>query len=193
MTPIDNGKDATKSKGQPMAAVSHLPQVKFRKTIPRPAKESPVKEKAPEPDAANDQGIEVSTTLTDLVQTVIDYEEGERKRMASERQDKINASQQRLLKIMSSRSAAQNDELLRQRNMLAQSLSDHNFALAQEYVSAYLKINSNDTEVRNAQRAIDAQFTKIGEPKVLQSDHSILSMCDGAAEGQILASAAEAG
>jgi hypothetical protein len=107
--------------------------------------------------------VQVRTSLSDIIYRVESREADERKRMAADKQQQQDTMRKRVLDVFTTKANATESEQKRLRHVLAQYVANREHALAQETLSALLRVTPDDTELQKAQRFLDTHHQEIGE------------------------------
>jgi hypothetical protein len=120
--------------------------------------------------------VQGNTSLSDLIHRVESREADERNRMAADKQQQREAMRKRVLDVFVSRADATEAEHKRLRQMLAHQVANREYTLAQETVSALLRVTPEDMELQKTQRFLDTHHEKIGEVRSIGVGGNALSL-----------------
>jgi hypothetical protein len=120
--------------------------------------------------------VQSSTSLSELIHRVESREADERNRMAADKQQQREAMRKRVLDVFVSKADETEAEHKRLRQVLAQQVANREYAIAQETVSALLRITPEDMELQKAQRFLDTHHEKIGEVRSIGIGSHALSL-----------------
>lgn len=130
--------------------------------------------------------VQSSTSLSELIHRVESREADERSLMAAENQQQREAMRRRVLDVFTAKAEATAAEHKRLRQVLAQHVANREYALAQETVSAMLRVTPEETELLKAQRFLDTHHGKIGEVRSIGVGGNALSV-DVSSDGLLAA------
>lgn len=120
--------------------------------------------------------VETITTLSDLIYRLSKREAEEKEHMATEYERQCQEHYKRIVDAFATQAAAIDADQRRLRLLLPQRLANHELTLAQELVSALLRLSPNDSEAQQAQVFLDGHFETIGLVRATKIQNTVRSL-----------------